>query len=102
MLSTDVRLKVEFLCSRIARGQRVELSEMTWLQKWATSNRSVYSMLRQARRRAINGEPQRGSMDELLDGMDLGEPDPEDHLTNGCDLDTLAGWFSAPPWLRRD
>lgn len=102
MLSTKVRLQAEFICSRIQKGEHVKLEEMTWIQKWADSNRTVASMLRSARRRAINGTPDPASLDGLLDALDLGEPDPSDHLVGPQDPTTLANWFRAPGWLRHD
>ena len=102
MLSTQTRLKVEFLCGRIEHGEPIGLTDMTWLTKWAKSNRSVHEMLTRARRRAINGLPAPGSLDELLDGLNLGDPDPENHLTGESSIDDLANFFRADEWLRRD
>jgi hypothetical protein len=56
MLSTEVRKKAEFICSRIAEKAEVPVSDMIWIQKWAKSNHSVESMLRRARRRAMRGD----------------------------------------------
>lgn len=102
MLSTQTRLKVEFLCKRIERGEPVELTDITWLQKWAASNRSVHEMVSRARRRAATGELPEGSLDELLDGLNLGDPDPSNHLTADSSIDDLADFFKAPDWMRRD
>lgn len=102
MLSTKVRLQAEFICSRIESGEHVKLEDMTWIQKWSDSNRTVASMLRSARRRAINGTPNPANLDGLLDALDLGEPDPSDHLVGPQDPTTLANWFQAPKWLRHD
>jgi hypothetical protein len=49
MLSTDTRLRVEFICERISQGAPVELKDMTWLQKLASRNPTVDTWLRQAR-----------------------------------------------------
>lgn len=102
MLSTKVRLQVEFICSCIEQGKPVKLQDMTFIQKWADANRSVASMLRTARRRAINGTPEPASLDGLLDALDIGESDPSDHLTGPQDPTVLAEWFQAPGWLRHD
>lgn len=102
MLSTKIRLKVEFLCSRIEKGAPVGLEDMVWLNKWATSNRSVHNMVSRARRRAVNGLPEEGSLDELLDGLNLGEPDPAAHITGESSVDQIADFFHAPDWMRRD
>ena len=94
MLSTQVRLKAEFICKRIAKCEEVQLSDMQWIQKWANRNHSVEAMLRRARREAINGEMPPGSLDEFMQSMDLGDPDPTDHLQGAQDPTTLAEWFS--------
>jgi hypothetical protein len=41
-------------------------------------------------------------MDGLLQGLDLGDPDPSNHLIGPQDPDTLADFFHAPDWTRRD
>lgn len=94
MLSTNTRMRVEFICERIAKSASVELNDMAWLQKWASRNPTVDSMLRKARRTAIQGDTQQETLDGFCSAMDLGEPDPSDHLTGPQDPITLAEWFS--------
>lgn len=93
MLSTETRLRLEDIAARIAGGLNVSLEEMQWATKWSEHNRSAAEILRRARRRAINGEPEKGSLDELLDGMDLGDPDPSNHLIGPQNPVDLAEWF---------
>lgn len=101
MLSTQTRLRVEFICDRIAKGASVELSDMTWLQKLASLNPTVDSWLRKARRSAIQGDTPSESLDAFCQAMDLGEPDPSDHLVGPQDPLTLAEWFSGKQrWFR--
>lgn len=101
MLSTDVRLKVEFICQRIAKGHDVPFDDMLWIQKWAHCNHSVDALLRKARRTAINGEQPSDSLDGFMQNMDLGEPDPADQLQGAQDPTTLAEWFSQKrKWFR--
>lgn len=102
MLSTKVRLQAEFICGCIESGKPVKLEDMAWITKWSDCNRTVASMLRTARRRAINGTPSPESLDGLLDALDIGEPDPSDHLVGPQDPTTWASWFKAPRWLRHD
>jgi hypothetical protein len=102
MLSTQTRLKVEFLCQRIEAGQPVTLADMTWLTKWAKSNRSVHEMVQKARRRAVNGLPEAESLDGLLDSLNIGDPDPSNHLDASSSIDDLANFFKSPDWMRRD
>jgi len=93
MLSTEVRLKLEDIAARIAGGLDVTLAEMQWATKWSDHNRSAAEILRKARRRAIMGEPAKGSLDELMEGMDLGFEDPSDHLIGPQNPIDLANWF---------
>jgi len=105
MLSTDTRLKLEDIAARIAGGLDVSLSEMQWAQKWSDHNRSAAAILRKARRRAINGEPAEGSIDELMDGLDIGDPDPSNHLIGPQNPIDLANWFKrddSEDWRQHD
>lgn len=101
MLSTQTRLRVEFICDRISKGAPVELSEMAWLQKLADRNPTVASWLRQARRNVIQGDTPQEGLDALCQALDIGEPDPSDHLSGPQDPTTLAEWFtSKQKWFR--
>lgn len=101
MLSTQTRLRVEFICDRIAKGAPVELNDMAWLQKLASRNPTVDTWLRKARRAAIQGDQEPNSLDSFCQAMDLGEPDPADHLVGPQDPTTLAEWFSSKrKWFR--
>jgi hypothetical protein len=102
MLSTQTRLRLEDIAARISGGLSVTFDEMTWAQKWADNNRSAFEILQRARRRAIHGEPEKGSLDELLDGLNISDPNPDNHLIGPQDPDTWADYFKAPPWLKND
>lgn len=95
MLSTKTRLQVEFLCGRIERGEPVPLTDMVW----AKSNRVVFDMVQRARRRAATGPVNPESLDGLLDGLNLGDPDPTHHITSASSADFFS---DGPDWMRRD
>lgn len=97
MLSTDVRKRLEFIADRIRNHAEVSLTDMTWATKWAEHNRSAAAIMRRARREAIQGKPAEGSMDELMQGLDIGFADPTDHLQGPQDPDVLAEWFMRRP-----
>lgn len=100
MLSTAMRQRVEFICQRIATGAPVELSDMAWLQKLASRNPTVASWLRQARRQAVQGD-NANDLDDFCNKLDLGEPDPSDHLVGPQDPVTIAEWFQDKQrWFR--
>ncbi len=105
MLSTQTRLRLEDIAARIAGGLNVTFEEMQWAQKWADHNGSAAAIMRKARRRAITGEPERGSIDELMDGLDLGDPDPSNHLIGPQNPIDLANWFKrsdSDDWRQHD
>jgi len=100
MLSTQVRLRVEFICERIRFRAPVELEDMAWIQKWADHNPSVATMLSQARRAAILGDDPT-DLDDFCQALDIGEPDPSDHLKGPQDPLALAEWFqNKRKWFR--
>lgn len=105
MLSTKLRLKLEFIASRIEKGEPVELSEMIWADKLAKSNRSAGEILRRARRKALSKDTPDGGMDDFLNQMDLGDPDPTNHLTSNNSIDEIVEWFKQDKpddWRQRD
>ena len=102
MLSTAYRLRLQEICDRIARGEAVELNEMIWAEKLGRANRSAGSILRQARRKAANPEMVEGDMDDFLNKLDLGDPDPRNHRTKFESVDDIADWFHNDDGMRRD
>ena len=105
MLSTEYRLRLEFIASRIVRGEPVDLSDMIWAEKLAKANRSAAEILRKARRKALSGDTPEGGMDDFLNQMDLGDPDPSNHLTGDNSIDEIVEWFKQDKpddWRQRD
>lgn len=102
MLSTQYRLRLEAICDRIATGDEVSLEDMIWAEKLAKANRSAATILRQARRKAANPDMKEGSLDEFLNIMDLGNPDPSEHRTRFDGADDIADFFKTDDDIRRD
>ena len=105
MLSTQYRLRLEFICQRIINGQEVKLEDMIWAEKLAKANASAASLLRQARRKAMNPEMQEGSLDDFMNIMDIGDPDPYNHRTGFQSADEIVDWFKRDEnddWRQRD
>lgn len=105
MLSTQYRLRLEAICDKIIKGESVELSEMIWAEKLATHNRTAGTILRQARRKALNPDMQEGDMDDFLNQLDLGSPDPSDHRTGFNSVDEIVDFFKRDnddDWRQRD
>ena len=105
MLSTQYRLRLEAICERIVKGESVELSDMIWSEKLAKANRSAATILRQARRRAANPDMQEGGLDDFMNALDLGDPDPSNHRTGFNGADDIVDFFSQDKpddWRTRD
>jgi len=82
MLSTEYRLRLEFICSKIAKGEEVKLEDMIWADKLAKANRSAGEIMRRARRLVNNPE---------MKGFDS--------------VDDMVQWFSqdkTDDWRQRD
>ena len=92
MLSTQYRLRLEFICKCIANGEEVKLDDMVWAQKLAKANTTANEMLRKARRQALQ-DIEEGSLDDFMNRMGLGDPDPSDYKTGFQDTDDIARWF---------
>jgi hypothetical protein len=105
MLSTKLRLRLEFIAKRIATGEPVELPDMIWADKLAKANGSAGEILRRARREAMSGDQPKGGLDDFLNKMDLGDPDPSRHLPPDSDIDEIINWFKRDKpddWRTRD
>lgn len=105
MLSTAYRLRLEEICNRIVNGESVELNEIIWAEKLAKVNRSAATILRQARRRVSNPDMVEGGLDDFLNQLDLGDPDPRNHRTGFNDVDEIVDWFKRDNdenWRTRD
>lgn len=94
MLSSETRLRLQKIADRIANHEEVSFEEMLFIEKWAKHHRTAATILNKARRVAINGVPEPGSMDEFLNDLDLGDPDPQNHLIGPQDPTDLARWFT--------
>ena len=81
MLSTQYRLRLEFICSKISKGEEVQLEDMVWATKLAKANQSAGEMMRKARRIRNNPDIKEGGLDDFMLRMDLGDPDPSNHKT---------------------
>ena len=105
MLSTKYRLRVEYICQRVSRGEEVKLEDMMWVERLAKANTTVSGMLRKARREAANPEMIEGGLDDFMNKMDLGDPDPSNHVNGFNSPDEIAEWFKeerSADWRQRD
>lgn len=106
MLSTQYRLRLEFICNRISNHEEVKLEDMIWAEKLSKANRSAATMLRQARRKAENPDMQEGDMDDFLNKLDIGGLGHERKGISGFDtVDDIVDFFTddkPEDWRQRD
>lgn len=105
MLSTQYRLRLENICNKISLGEEVSLEDMIWAEKLAKANRSASTILRQARRRAANPDMQEGGLDDFMNQLDIGDPDPSNHKSGFDSIDDIINFFTddkPDDWRQRD
>jgi len=105
VLSTQYRLRLESICDRIINGEQVGLDDMIWSNKLAKANTTANEMLKNARRRAMNPDMAEGGMDDFMNKMGLGDPDPSNHRTGFSNADEIVEWFQQDKpedWRQRD
>jgi len=106
MLSTQYRLRLEFICNRIVNHEEVKLEDMIWAEKLAKANRSAATILRQARRKAENPDMIEGDMDDFLNQLDLGGLGHESKgISRFNTVDDIIDFFSEEKpddWRQRD
>ena len=104
MLSTQYRLRLESICRAIANKDEVPLQDMIWVEKLAKSHTLARDWLQKARRQASQ-DIQEGSMDDFMNRMGLGDPDPSNYKTGFGSADEIVDWFKQDKpedWRQRD
>ena len=104
MLSTQYRLRLESICRKIAKGEEVSLPDMIWADKLAKSNTTAMEWLRKARGQAIQ-DIEEGSLEDFMNRMGIGDPDPSNYKTGFLDTDDIARFFHTErpdDWRQRD
>ena len=104
MLSTQYRLRLEFICKCIVNGEEVKLEDMIWADKLAKANTTAREWLKKARRQSAQ-DIQEGSTDDFLNRMGLGDPDPSNYKKGFDSANDIADWFKperSDDWRQRD
>ena len=73
MLSTQYRLRLEFICKKIANKEEVKLEDMIWAEKLSKANTTAREWLRKARRQSSQ-DIEEGSIDDFMNRMGLETP----------------------------
>jgi len=104
MLSTQYRLRLEFICNKISNKEEVKLEDMIWAEKIAKRYTTAREWLNKARRQASQ-DIQEGSMDDFMNKMGLGDPDPSNYKSGFGSADEIVDWFKQDKpddWRQRD
>jgi len=104
MLSTQYRLRLEFICKCIANGEEVKLDDMIWAEKLSKANTTAREMLKKARRQSSQ-DIQEGTIDDFMNRMGLGDPDPSNFKMGFDGADEIIDWFrqdKPDDWRQRD
>lgn len=104
MLSTQYRLKLEFICKCIANSEEVKLDDMIWADKLGKANTTAREMLKKARRQATQ-DIEEGTLDDFMNRMGLGDPDPSNYKAGFDSVDEIVEWFrqdKPEDWRQRD
>ena len=100
MLSTAYRLRLEFICKKIANKEEVQLDDMIWAEKLSKRNTSARGMLSSARRLSTDPDS------TFLKYLDIGDSDPRKHRRGFNGADDIAEWFRndnrSDDWRQRD
>ena len=104
MLSTEYRLRLEKICSKIVNKEEVPLEDMIWADKLSKVNTTAREWLRKARRQSST-DIEEGSIDDFMNRMGLGDPDPSNHKKGFSGADEIVDWFrqdKPEDWRQRD
>ena len=104
MLSTQYRLRLEFICKKIANKEEVKLDDMIWAEKLAKRHTTARDWLNKARRQAAQ-DIEEGTMDDFMNKMGLGDPDPSNYKTGFDSAEEIRDWFQRDKpddWRQRD
>ena len=104
MLSTQYRLRLEAICEKIVLGEDVSLPDMIWAEKFAKSHTTARDWLQKARRQSAQ-DIEEGTIDDFMNRMGLGDPDPSNHKKGFTDADDIRSWFhqdKPDDWRQRD
>ena len=101
---TQYRARLESICQCIVNKEHVPLEDMIWAEKLLRVIQLPEIGLNKARRQAANNI-QEGSMDDFMNKMGLGDPDPSNHKTGFEGADEIVDWFQRDKpddWRQRD
>ena len=104
MLSTQYRLRLEAICEKISLCEDVSLPDMIWVEKLAKSHTLARDWLQKARRQSSQ-EIEEGTIDDFMNRMGLGDPDPSNHKKGFDSADDIKDWFHTDKpddWRQRD
>ena len=97
-------MKLIDICVEIVNGRTVTLDDMIWAEKLAKRHTTARDWLNKARRHAAQ-DIQEGSIDDFMNKMGLGDPDPNNWKERFDGADDINEWFGRDKpddWRQRD
>ena len=104
MLSTKYRLRLDGICKQIVNNEEVSLEDKIWAEKLSKANTTPRNRLQQARRQSSQ-DIEKGSTEDFLNRMGLGDPDPSRYRNRFEGADDINDWFRPDrpdDWRQRD
>ena len=92
MLSFDSRKKFLEIARRIQDGKEVSLEDALFAGKMAAKDTALANILKHAQRRAFR-DPEKPSVVDVVDKLNLGPADPNDFLDRNSSIDDFANFF---------
>lgn len=105
MLSRDSRQRFFEIAQKIKEGKDISLEDALFAGRMAEKYQEFENLLKKARRQSTHKEGETDPLDEFLDDLNLGDPDPRNHLEPDSTVDDFANFFRRNPpadWRRTD
>ena len=100
LLSTQKRLKIQGIISRISLDKEISLEDRIYVEKYAQHNSTISLWLKKANSLRRHGKQRKDGINSLLQSFGVDGLDKENHFNPK--KDDLSDWFGgSPDWLRR-
>ena len=99
-LTTQTRLKIKNIITRISKDEQISLEERIYVEKLAKHNSTIWTWLRKANSFRRHGKQNSDGINGLIQSLGLNGLEAENHFDPKSD--DIADWFSgSPDWVRR-
>ena len=99
-LTTQTRLRIKNIISRISKDEQISLEERIYIEKLAKHNSTIWTWLKKANSLRRHGKQNTDGINGLIQSLGLNGLEVENHFDPKSD--DIADWFSgSPDWVRR-